>query len=228
MKALFLPAILLILATCSTAEETIPPGFARQQLAFKTYKYFPGPKAVIRLYVPARFDTLLNWVDRSDAGGTVKNRFISSKGCLTQESGFVHVNVCAGEFDRLTIETYLLGGAELPNDTTGFAKECTQLEQAARDRVNQFIWHSKSIRLIHGRQFAIQEFFGSRLLGFDENHNAVTKPFEQLIARTQLIQGGASWLVTFRFECKQQECRDFSKHAYTVLNSIEIDTAASK
>jgi hypothetical protein len=213
---------------CTPEKPPVPVGFVSQRVDFLPDRWSSALVGQVRLYVPERYDTLLQWVDQSDAGGTVKYRFTRARGCLIKESGFIHVTFCDDSLDRLTLETDRVYGLTA-RDTALFGFEAQQ----AQDRQTgpgDFAWRAKEWQLIHQRPFAVQAFWGTRLLGVYHTKEAYAKrlrPYEQLIARTLLRQGGASYQLTFRFECKQGDCQGFAQRANTVLNSIEIDTLAS-
>lgn len=218
----------IIMLAVSACQKKIPAGFVEQRANFKSYKFYPNLKGEIKINVPVKFDTLLNWVDRSDAGGITKIRFVNSKDCLKQESGYIHKDVCDNDFDRLTIETCPIGPANvLKPDTGGFAYGNAQFERAARARGNKFIWHSNSIEIINERQFVVREYFGSHLLGFNKAGQAVKGPFERIVATTQLNQGGIAWGIALVFECKNCDYLTFAKNAHTTLHSVVIDTVVT-
>jgi hypothetical protein len=216
--------LLLGMVACTSDNHPVPAGFAPRHVDFLPHKWSPSLVGRVRLSVPERYDTLLQWFDRSDAGGTMKYRFTHAKGCLIKETGYVHVDFCDDSLDRLTIETDYINGLTA-HDTTLFGYDA---RQAYQRKPGDFAWRAKKWMLIHQRPFAVQAFWGPRLLGHktDEARSKGLRSYEQLIARTLLRQGGRSHQLTFRFECKQRDCRDFAQQAYTVLNSIEIDTLA--
>ncbi|MBO2007829.1 hypothetical protein [Hymenobacter negativus] len=219
----------IVLLAGSACQKKVPAGFVERRADFKSFKFYPNLEGNIKLNVPVKFDTLLNWVDRSDAGGSTKLRFTSSKGCLTQESGYIHVDICDDDIDRLTIESYPIGPAtRINNDTAGFAYAAMRLQQAARSYVNKFAWHSKSVKTINERQFRVLEYWGSQNLGRNKQGEFVKGPFERLVATTRLNQGGREWGITMLFECKRCDYAGFAKNAHTALESVIIDTIASR
>jgi hypothetical protein len=228
--------VLLVLlwgmVACTPEKPPAPVGFVAQRVNFLLDKRNSALVGQVRLYVPERYDTLLQWVDESDAGGTMKYRFTRAKGCLIKESGFIHVNFCDDSLDRLTIETSPVYG--LTARDTALVRDAQMAQFLSRQRTPAaFAWRAKGWRLFHQRPFAVQAFWGPRLLGVRKPDKARAKglqelqPYEQVIARTLLWQRGNSYQLTFRFECKQGDCRGFTQRAYIVLNSIEIDTLVS-
>ena len=218
---------LLALAACSQSPKTVPVGFKAQCVDFIPER---GARfsliGRVGLVVPEQYDTLLAWMDWSDIGGTPKYRFTNSKGCLIQESGFFkrEDGYCKDSIDRMTIET---------GQSFGLGLDTLNLERIPRSEREYYqtrhqrnpvwkapAWRSRSREKINGRTFVIKEFYGSS--------NFIEEPYEQLIAITEFKQGPSLWYARLRFECKQKDCRNFAKSAYTVLNSVRIDTVASK
>ena len=223
----FAVGCLLAFSACSQGSKIVPVGFEARRCNFISDC---GGRFSLRghitLVIPAQYDTLLTWIDRSDAGGTPKYRFTNSKGCLIQESGFFkrEDGYCKDSIDRMTIET---------GQSFDLGLDTLNLERISRSEREYYqtrhqrnpvwkapAWRSRSREKINGRTFVIKEFYGSS--------EFVEEPYKQLVAVTEFRQGPSLWYARFRFECKQKDCRNFAKNAYTVLNSVRIDTVASK
>jgi hypothetical protein len=218
-----------MVSACSRAEEEIPVGFKKQQFDFKDIDggrfYLHGH---VQLFVPAKYDTLLIWNDRSDAGGMPKYRFTNSKGCLLQESGFLKPEgtYCTDTLDRLTIETQQSFGLGLDTVSLERMAYMSEAEKRHHEMMHRVYpaWKAPILKemkreRINGRTFVIKQFYGSWKL--------VPEPYKHLTAVTELKQGPSLWVTAFHFECKQQDCHDFAKNAYTVLQSVKIDTLSA-
>lgn len=164
----------------------------------------------VNLWVPAEFDTLLQWVDWSDCTccDEKKYRFTNSDGCLIKESGFFKTSFCKDSFYRLTISNQCAGEDLFTMDTILLNKI---YERKNNDVLLNPQWKNKEIKYINERPYIILHYFG-------QDYYA-GKPFEQIIAITQFNKTS----ISFRWECCQPECPDFSKKAYQTLESIKIE-----
>lgn len=226
----FLIALGLLLAACSSTTLQTPAGFVRRQVAFQYHDPYRHLRGHLHLMVPSRYDTLQSWFDHSDTEGTRKYRLTSSTGCLLQESGWIHEQACNQTLDRLTIEVDRLFGDPGP-DTVGYylAQQRQRVEQMARLLHEELggartVWHTNQLTSFHQRPFTLQAYFGSRVLGgYPVGKRWKLEPYEQLIAATVIKYRKEYWGLTFRFECKQADCRHFAQQAKTILNSVEIE-----
>lgn len=207
------------ISACSRHAE-IPVGFVQRRVIFNQDKYHPFPHCAIRLLVPTEYDTLLTWIDRSDntASDIAKYRFTSSRGCLIQESGFFKKDdgFCQDTLDRLTIVPQQDYGSGLWT-----LEELDEMARRTDERDSTIcktksLWREKKIETINGLQFVVISRRGPGQL--------FCEPYEQLSARTNFLQNGKRWHFVFVFECKNRESRNFKNRAYTVLQSVQIDT----
>ncbi|MCI1186007.1 hypothetical protein MON38_01145 [Hymenobacter sp. DH14] len=195
-------------------------GFIQRRVIFNQDRYHPFPHCVLKLIVPTEYDTLLTWIDRSDNIGSdiAKYRFTNSKGCLIRESGFFKKEdgFCKDTLDRLTIAAQQIYGDGLWT-VEGLDEIARKIDK--RDSIickTKSLWREKKIERINGLQFVISSRRGPGHL--------FCEPYEQLGARTEFVQGGKRWNLSFAFECKNKDSRNFRKRAYTILQSIQIDT----
>ena len=211
---------LLVFASCSKREPENPVGFTQRRVIFKEDKYHPFPACAITLLVPVEYDTLLKWVDWSDnsASDISKYRFTNSRGCLIQESGFFKKadGFCKDTLDRLTIYPQQIYG---DGEWTMKSLNETAFQTDKRDSIickTKSLWRLKKIEKINERQFVIISRRGPGYFFCD--------PYEQLSAGTNFRYRNKQCHISFVFECKNKNNRDFEKRAYTVLKSIKIDT----
>ena len=207
------------LAACSTNKPEVPAGFVKRTVNLINRKYVPAPEGRVTLLVPNRYDTLLVWVDLSDSQGShiPKYRFVNSKACLLQESGFFkrEGTYCKDTLDRLTIETRL--GFNEDIKLTDLKRQIAEQDYAFKimGRIAT-VWKARKIEVINGRTFGIVESFGSGPL--------VMEPYNQVVASTEFGQGRQRWELVLRFECKNKDCKRFAMAANTILHSVRVDT----
>ena len=216
---------LFILAACSANAPEVPelpaglkPRTVRLEgvPAARNLDISQFPRGEVALLVPEEFDTLMTWLDASDTpqGHRFKYRFTSSKGCLVKESGWMRPGTyCPDSFARLTLEAQQSSG---PADSLEGVDKTIRAGDA-RNRaagVVATVWKVKKQAVFHGRTFAVVESFGTGTFS--------AEPYEQLTAVTTLAQGNMYWDLTFRFECKQPDCRGFADQAYAVLRSARL------
>ncbi|SNC66191.1 hypothetical protein SAMN06265337_1528 [Hymenobacter gelipurpurascens] len=213
---------LLFLVTCSSPKQevaVVPTGFVKRSVTFKTWPAMQMPTGSITLHVPAKYDTLLTWIDESDTpmGHKAKYRFVSSRGCLLQESGFYkrEGTYCRDTLDRLTISTQQSSSAEeslaAVDRRIRYWGEVSKLKGGAAP-----ILKAKKLQVINGRTFSVVSFVGGS--------NLIAEPYEQVTATTVVQAGLRSWEVALHFECKQADCGRLAEQAYTTLQSVKIDT----
>lgn len=220
--------ILLLLSACSAPERepqqaaVVPAGFVPRTVRFMVRPKLFLPTGTLTLHVPARYDTLLTWLDQADTpmGDQAKYRFVGARGCLLQESGFYKEGtVCRDTLDRLTIITQMTSSAEESQST--IARRIEHEDEASRGLdLAPTVWKAKKLLTVNGRRFSVVESFGGSTM--------VATPYEQVRAVTVLQSAGHNWEVTLLFECKQPNCRNLTREAYQTLQSVRIDTAARR
>ncbi|PJJ59858.1 hypothetical protein [Hymenobacter chitinivorans] len=214
--------LLLLLSACAAPERepAVPAGFVARTVAFAPEPKFVSPPGAISLHVPARYDTLLTWVDQADTpgGDQCKYRFVAARGCLLQESGFYRRGtVCQGPLDRLTIITQATSSAEESLATVARRRRhADETNQAIG--VAPIVWKSQKLVVVDGRTFSVVESFGGNSL--------VAAPYSQVRAVTVLPGAGHNWEVTLLFECKQPRCQHLGREAAQVLQSVRVATPA--
>ncbi|TGD82491.1 hypothetical protein [Hymenobacter wooponensis] len=217
---------MLFLVACSSPKQevaTVPAGFVERSVAFNTRPSRQTSSGSISLYVPAKYDTLLTWADESDTpmGDKAKYRFVSSRGCLLQESGFFkrEGTYCRDTLDRLTISAQQSSGAE--ESLEAVDRRIRYWDEVSKSKGSAaLVVKSKKIDVIHGRTFSVVSFVGGTEL--------IAEPYEQVRATTVMHVGPRSWEVVLHFECKQADCRHLTEQAYTTLQSVRIDTTAHR
>ena len=225
MRLLLFAGLLLLTACASdkSDKQEIPAGFVQRTFEFKQRPSLLGPKGRVTLLVPAKYDTLLVWLDASDTpgGDKAKYRFVNAKDCLLQESGFFkrEGTYCSDSLDRLTIETQMNYGSEETLEAVDRRIRNSNERNKAMGNVAT-VWKSKKLATINGRLFSIVEFFGAG--------NLIAEPYQQIVATTTLQQADRSWEVRFQFDCKRKNCQDFAPNASTVIKSIQLDTMTNR
>ena len=219
---------LLLLSACSAPERepqqapAVPAGFVPRTVRFIARPKLLLPTGTLTLHVPARYDTLLTWIDQADTpmGDQAKYRFVGAKGCLLQESGYYKEGtVCRDTLNRLTISTQMTSSAEESLATV--ARRIEHAEETGRAiGLAPTVWKAKKLLTVNGRRFSVVESFGGSTM--------VATPYEQVRAVTVLQSAGHNWEVTLLFECKQPNCRNLPREAYQALQSVRIDTAARR
>ncbi|TGE29223.1 hypothetical protein [Hymenobacter metallicola] len=217
--------LLLTLGACSAPPpeqaDSVPAGFIKRTVAFKTRPGALSPQGRLTLFVPQRYDTLLTWVDQADTpmGDKLKYRFTNTGGCLLQESGFKRQGrYCQDTLDQLTVEVRASNRAE--QTLAAVEREIRHRQEAERAAgIAATVWKSKKLAVIHGRTFSVVESFGGSTL--------VPTPYEQLTAVTIVAGQRQNWEVALHFECKQPDCRKFAEQAYTTLQSVVLDTGTA-
>jgi hypothetical protein len=213
---------LLVLAACSTPkqEPAVPAGFTKRIVAFNVQPGVVSPIGQITLHVPAKYDTLQAWVDAADTpwANKAKYRFTNSAECLLKESGYKRPgDYCQDTLDRLTIVAQASHASEETMEAVN--RRIKHLDERYNPTgTAATVWKLKKLEIINGRTFSVVESFGGTEL--------IAQPYEQLTATTIVQEKSHNWEVTLQFDCKQQDCRSFAKEAYTVLKSVQIDTAA--
>ena len=206
--------LIFIFIGCRNEERIKPLNFIEKDIILQD-KYTKKIFSKVNLFIPIEFDTLLIWTDASDCGccDVDKYRLTNSKNCLITESGFFKHDFCKDSIERLTIEHQCAGIDSFKLDTTILNKFVEKIN-AYNDYfpMPKTDWKAKKIGKINGKDFIIIDFFGQ--------NEYSKKPYAQIIASTISKK---TW-VTFRFECNQNDCSNFSKKAYQILNSIQIDT----
>lgn len=214
MKLLAPILLLFIFASCQNEERVKPLNYVEKEIILQDNVYKKA-FSKINLFIPIEFDTLLTWTDWSDCSccELEKYRLTSSKSCLIKESGFVKIDICKDSIDRLTIEHSCpsFKNFELDTTTINNIAESLNFENSLYSD-QQIIWNKKQKERINGKEFIIFDFTGQ--------HYYAEKPTAQIIAGTKL----KNTFITFRFECIQNDCSNFSTKAYQILNSVLIDT----
>lgn len=205
----------LAFVSCSENPPSLPRGFVERTLCL-TDSFSRKNLAQIQLVVPVEFDTLLSWIDWNDAGGEQKYRFVNSKGCLIQESGFFKSSYCRDSIQRLTIE-HQLGSVE-----AGFAIDTSLINRVGKKLESKsdlfgapLKWKNKGIQKINSCDYAVFHYIGANYFANDiEIFEAIT-----------LVESG---YIAFRLECAGFDCSDFSRKAWQTLASIQIDTICGR
>ncbi|UOQ50881.1 hypothetical protein [Hymenobacter cellulosivorans] len=220
--------VLLVLSACSAPERepqqalAVPVGFVPRTVSFVARPKLLSPTGTLTLHVPARYDTLLTWLDQADTpmGDKAKYRFVGASGCLLQESGFYKAGtVCQDTLDRLTIITQMTSSAA--ESLTTVARRIEHMDEVSRGLdLAPTVWKAKKLLAVHGRTFSVVESFGGSTM--------VATPYEQVRAVTVLQSAGYNWEVTLLFECKQRNCQNLAREAYQTLQSVRLDTAARR
>jgi hypothetical protein len=208
--------LIALFITCQSERPELPADF-HQHTVILAQTYPPEQFAVVTIFLPPSYDTLLQWVDRSDCGGccnVVKYRFTNSRSCLLQESGFLKSRFCPDTFaiNQLTIQHQDLDCGTVPIDT---ALLRAALEaQSREDEIFKFAaqWKRREIRRIGGYDFLLEELtaYSKRL----------DRPTHQLSAMT-FVTGAC---VSFIWECEPDDFAGPMDDAYAMLYSIRIDT----
>ncbi len=214
MKILFLIFSILTCLGCYKKERIKPLNFVEKEIILQD-SFSKKKLCKMNLFIPIEYDTLLKWRDASDCGCcfTDKYRLTNSKSCLIKESGFLKIKYCKDSIDRLTIEHQCIGEDTFKLDTT-FLNEYIigRGDMAKSFRFPQDEWRANKIKNINGKEFIILDYFGQDIF--------LDKPYEQILAMTI----SKKTLITFRFQCYQNDCINFPKKAYQILNSVQIDT----
>jgi hypothetical protein len=202
---------LSVLFSCQTTVPR-PSNFTEKEIQLTDNRALPIAK--VKVSVPIAFDTLLVWVDYSDCGGceTYKYRLTSSKGCLSQESGFFTSNYCQDSIYQFTVE---LSAANLP-----IPIDTVTLENIKHNDTNkhQDAWrrsytrYQSQIETIHGKPFILIRTTGRTFYSQDRDVETFTA-----------ITCVAGRTLSFVCVCKDGNCPDFDAAAGYMLRSVVID-----
>lgn len=66
MRFVILLLLTVSLIGCSSENQNVPAGFVKRTVTLVKRPYVPSPAGSIVLNVPAKYDTLLVWLDASD------------------------------------------------------------------------------------------------------------------------------------------------------------------
>lgn len=212
---LFWGIVLLCLA-CDLIKRTPPDGFYQKEILLSNYEE-EGHLGKLNIYIPTRYDTLLDWVDEIYCGccGSKKYRLLNKSSCLVkEESGFSYDKICRDTFDRLTIVYQRQGIWE------GIYKINSTFLDALADNLERKIkavwpdetvkWRAKKIIQIDHKPYLLLHFIGKSL------HSQI--PVEQIYAVTFFNDT----LILLIYENNQRERTEFIKEAYTSIHSIQL------
>jgi len=213
---LFLPLLLAsINFACSDhVERKMPIGFVEKEVILRGYRD-SVPFCKINLFVPAKYDTILEWYDVSWNGSSKKYRLANSKGCLIKESGaYYSQKFCKDSIDFLTISHQNQEKGRVWLDTGGLNYNVSELERTNKQfNYPPIIWKKRAIVNIHGNTFELMHYKAYHWIKSDS-----------LVQYLHASTISKRTFIFFNFNCKQKDCKDFVKNAYLMLNSIEIDS----
>lgn len=213
MKQLaFCFCLTLAFASCSETPPPLPQGFSERSLCLKDSSSGKN-LGLVRLAIPPEFDTLLTWIDWSDAGGEQKYRFVNSRGCLIKESGFFKTKYCHDSIRRFTIEhQFHSSPIGISLDTTLVSRIVRKVESVSDLFGNPVRWKTKGIQKINGNDFGVFHYIGA---------DYFTDEMEAIFAITLV----GNDYIEFRWECaSNRNSITFIREAQQTLASIQIDT----
>lgn len=168
------------------------------------------------MYVPSRYDTLLDWVDHSDCGccGSKKYRLLNKSSCLIQESGFFHLKVCRDTFNRLSIVYQCKEKENILQDVDStflhiFADNIKGKIKAVW-RNEPVKWKAKKIIYINNQPYLFLHFISRNLYS--------QTPVQQIYAGTFFNKT----LILFIYENNQKDRSAFFQEAFTSIKSIKL------
>ena len=215
MRTLLFLGIVILWSGCDLINRKPPPGFYQKEIELSNYEEV-GLLGKLSIYVPSRFDTLLDWVDYSDCGccGSKKYRILNKSSCLIQESGLFHLKVCRDTFNRLSI-VYQCKEKETiiqEVDSTFLHLFADNIERKIKAVwSNEPIkWKAKKIIQIDNQPYLFLHFISRNL-------NSQT-PVQQIYVGTFFNKT----LILFIYENNQRDHMEFIKEVYTSIRSIKL------
>ncbi len=214
MRTLLFLAIVTLCA-CDLINHTPPTGFYQKEIVLSNYEE-EGLLGKLSIYVPSRYDTLLDWVDQSDCGccGSKKYRLLNKNECLIQESGFFYSEVCRDTFDRLSIVYQCKEKENILQevDSTFLHLFADNIERKIKAvwRNEPVKWKAKKIIQINNQPYLFLHFISRNL------HSQI--PVEQIYVGTFFNKT----LMLLIYENNQRDRTEFIKEVYTSIRSIQL------
>lgn len=217
MRALLLFWGIVVLGlACDVINRSPPSGFYQKEVVLSNYEE-EGFLGKLNMYVPNRYDTLLDWVDEIYGGccGSKKYRLLNRNNCLIkEESGSFYDEICRDTLDRLTIVYQRQGiwGVNHKISSTFLNALADNLERKIKAVwPNESVkWKAKKIIPIDSQPYLF--------LHFISRNQYSQVPVEQIYAGTFFN----NTLILFIYENNQREHTEFIKEAYTSIRSIKL------
>ncbi|WP_421799889.1 hypothetical protein [Haliscomenobacter sp.] len=217
MRTLLFLGIVILYSACDLINRKPPTGFYQKEIVLSNYEE-EGLLGKLSIYVPNRYNTLLDWDDRSDCRccGSKKYRLLNKNSCLIQESGFIYKEICRDSFDRLSVVYYCQKKEDLHPEVDntfllGLASDLEKkIEYATVDEPVK--WKAKKIIQINNQPYLFLHFVSRNLYS--------QTPAQQIYAGTFFNKT----LILFIYENNQRDRSVFLKEAFTSIQSIKLST----
>lgn len=217
MRTLLFWGIVILCSACDLINHTPPTGFYQKEIELINYEE-AGLLGKLSIYVPSRYDTLLDWVDESDGGccGSKKYRLLNKSSYLIQESGFFHLKVCRDTLNRLSIVYQCKEKENILQEVNStflhlFADHIESKFKAVW-RNEPVKWKAKKIIQINNQPYLFLHFISRNL------HSQI--PVEQIYVGTFFNKT----LILFIYENNQRDRSAFFQEAFTSIQSIKLST----